>query len=427
MNKKVLLGMSGGVDSSVSAILLQKQGYEVVGTTMLLWGNNNSKDDETNIEEKTKLFTKIESKEEQINNYESSVTDAKRVCEKLGIEHYVFDLRDEFQKRVINNFVCEYACAKTPNPCVECNKYMKFQAFYEIAKKLGCDYIATGHYARIKYLEEYKQYALVKSNAEKKDQTYFLYGIDKQILPHVLFPLSEYTDKTEIRKIAEENGLEVATKKDSQEVCFIPDNDYGSFLEQQYKNSQIREDILQNNIKNNKHNKSEKCAKISCNCKGKIILTNGEVLGEHDGLIHYTVGQRKGLGISYKEPLYVIRIDAEKNEVIVGTEKELYSKELIAKDLNFLLDIDLSKPIEIQAKVRYRAKEAEAILQIEDIDKESEDKFESKMETKNNLEEIARTKKIAKVKFKEPQRAITPGQSVVFYLGNIVLGGGKIV
>ena len=345
--KKVLLGMSGGVDSSVSAIILKKQGYEVIGLTMLLCEDEQS----------------------------TAIKDAKKVCEKLNIEHHVVDLRKEFKKNVVDNFVCSYMCAKTPNPCVECNKYMKFGAFYKIAQELGCEYIATGHYARIKYSEKYAQAVLAKSNSEKKDQTYFLYEINKEILPKIIFPLSDFEDKTEIRKIAEENDLVVAKKKDSQEICFIPNNDYINFLQNN-----------ENNIKTK---------------KGKIMLKSGEVLGEHTGLINYTVGQRKGLGIAYKEPLYVLELDSMNNEVIVGTENELYNNELEADNLNFLLDVELTKPIEVKAKIRYRAKEADAILEVQDGR--------------------------AKVKFKEPQRAITPGQSVVFYVDNIVLGGGKII
>lgn len=345
--KKVVLGMSGGVDSSVSAIILQKQGYEVIGLTMLLCENENS----------------------------SAVEDAKKVCQKLNIEHHVVDLRKEFKNNVIDNFISSYMCAKTPNPCIECNKSIKFGAFYKIAQDLGCEYIATGHYAKIEYSQEYKEYVLIKSNSEKKDQTYFLYGINKEILPKVIFPLAEFEDKTEIRKIAEENDLVVARKKDSQEICFIPNNDYITFLTDKKKNITDK--------------------------KGKIVLRSGEVLGEHTGIIKYTIGQRKGLGIAYKEPLYVLELDSNENQVIVGTENELYSNELEANELNFLLDIDLTKPIEIKAKIRYRAKEAQAILEV-------------KGET-------------AKVTFKEPQRAITPGQSVVFYKDNIVLGGGKII
>ncbi len=351
MKKKVLLGMSGGVDSSVSAILLQNQGYEVIGLTMKLWEKGQEKN--------------------------KAIIDAKKVCEKLGIEHHVVDLQSEFKEKVVDNFVCTYMCGKTPNPCIECNKFIKFGAFYKLAKEYGCEYIATGHYAKVEFSEKYNQYVLKKSKAENKDQTYFLYGINKEILPNILFPLSDFDDKDEIRKMALEQGLEVAKKKDSQEICFIQNNNYVEFLKEEGKGLY----------------KSEKT--------GNIILKNREILGKHNGLTNYTVGQRKGIGISYKEPLYVLRLDNEKNEVVVGTERELYSKELKANELNFLLNMDLGTELEIEAKVRYRSKPAKATLEIEN--------------------------EIAKVTFKEPQRAITPGQSVVFYLNNIVLGGGKII
>lgn len=378
--KKVLIGMSGGVDSSVSALLLQEQGYEVIGATMRLWEENEQSDSKEN-------YNKLSENSE--NKQNDAVEDAKKVCEKLGIKHYVIDLREEFQRRVVDNFICTYLCAKTPNPCVECNKFLKFDAFYKFAQELGCEYIATGHYAKNFYSNEFNQYVLAKADAIEKDQSYFLYGINKDILPYIIFPLSEFKDKAEIRKIAEENGLEVAQKKDSQEICFIQNNDYISFLKK-----------YNDNINN----------------EGNIVLSNGEILGKHTGFINYTVGQRKGLGVSYKEPLYVIKLDKAKNEVIVGTEKELYTDELMANELKFLVDISSlrsetkiqnnlqnneQREIEIEAKIRYRSKPAKATLKIED--------------------------NIAKVKFSEPQRAITPGQSVVFYLNNIVLGGGKII
>ena len=347
MRKKVLLGMSGGVDSSVSALLLQEQGYEVIGVTMQLL-------DKENIE---------------------SINDAKKVCQKLGIEHHVVDLKKVFKERVIENFISTYMCAKTPNPCVECNKYLKFGELFNIAKQFECDYIATGHYARIEYSNKYNQYVLAKSKSKLKDQTYFLYDIDKKILPNIIFPLSDFDDKNEIRKIAEERGLEIAQKKDSQEICFIENNNYIEFLQKQNPGKTIE--------------------------RGNIVLKNGKILGTHNGLIHYTIGQRKGIGISYQEPLYVIKLDSEKNEVVVGTEKELYSKELTAKNLNFLVDINLQEGIEIQAKVRYRANPAKATLKVEGD--------------------------FAKVVFEQEQRAITPGQSIVFYMDDIVLGGGKIM
>ena len=411
MGKKVLIGMSGGVDSSVSALLLQKQGYEVIGATMRLWEENKHSDSKKIIENNACKET-LENSENKPNN---AVEDAKKVCEKLRISHYVIDLREEFQKRVVDNFICTYLCAKTPNPCVECNKFLKFDAFYKFAKELGCEYIATGHYAKNFYSDEFDQYVLAKADAIEKDQSYFLYGINKEILPYIIFPLSEFKDKAEIRKIAEENNLEVAHKKDSQEICFIQNNDYISFLKQ-YSNIEKLSDgnVLSgtNNVKNKAEDNNGKISKED----GNIVLSNGEILGKHTGLINYTVGQRRGLGISYKEPLYVLKLDKAKNEVIVGTEKELYTDELMANELNFLVNLNSLKKvsklqnkkqnieqqeIEIEAKIRYRSKPAKATLKIED--------------------------NIAKVKFVEPQRAITPGQSVVFYLNNIVLGGGKIM
>lgn len=354
MKKKVLLGMSGGVDSSVSAILLQKQGYEVIGCTMRLWEPKNKEDGCCK---------------------NQAVYDAKKVCDQLGIPHDTIDCQEEFKNKVIDLFVQDYKEARTPNPCVECNKYLKFGTFYERAQELQCDYIATGHYACIEFSDKYQQYVLRKSKEEKKDQTYFLYTIPKEQLEHIIFPLQSYCDKGETRNIAEKNKLSVAQKKDSQEICFIPDNNYHSFLK------------TYGNFKND---------------DGNIILRDGKVLGQHQGLIHYTIGQRKGLGISYQEPLYVLELNQERNEVIVGTEKELYGKELFAKEINWLVWDSLEKPIKCKAKVRYRAKEADCMVYPE-----------------GNK---------AKIVFDTRQKAITPGQSVVFYdEDGIVLGGGKIV
>lgn len=357
MNKRVLIGMSGGVDSSAAAILLKQQGYEVIGATMELWH-----DEENKIEEGCGSL--------------SSTYDAKKVCDALEIPHYVFDFTKEFKECVIDDFVDCYKHAKTPNPCIECNKHLKFNYFYQKALELNCDYIATGHYARTEYSEKYNQYVIKKSNSLKKDQSYVLYNIPKDLIPHVLFPLADYEDKEEIRKIAEASNLKTARKPDSQEICFIPDNDYGNFL-------------LKNLDKKPK--------------QGNIVTTKREILGKHNGLIYYTVGQRKGLGISYKEPLYVIKLDIEKNEVVVGKEAEIFTSELYANNLNYTLFDKIDKPINIKAKIRYSAKEAEAVL----------------YPIKEDL---------VRVEFKEKQRAITPGQSVVFYVDDdIVLGGGKII
>ncbi len=353
MNKKVLLGMSGGVDSSVSAVLLKQAGYQVIGCTMRLW----------------------EEKQEQTND--QSILDAQKVCEKLGIKHMVVDFRHDFKCHVMQNFIEEYESANTPNPCVECNRALKFGRLYEKARELGCEYMATGHYARISYSEKYKQMVLQKSSEEKKDQTYFLYTIKKDQLSHIVFPLQEYTEKEKIRSLAEEHNLPVAKKKDSQEICFIPNNDYQKFLQDHRL-------------------KPEK--------KGDIILANGKKIGKHTGLTHYTIGQRKGLGIAYQEPLYVIYLDQEKNQVIVGTEQELYQSKLMADQINWIIEnIALQEPISCLAKIRYRAKEAKATIYPKE----------------NGSIELV---------FEEPQRAITPGQSVVFYdEEGIVLGGGKII
>ena len=349
MNKKVLLGMSGGVDSSVSAIILQKQGYEVIGCTMILLENKES--------------------------VKQTIQDAKKVCDKLNIEHYVFDFSKEFKELIIGDFINEYINARTPNPCVICNKYFKFGLLYDKAKELGCKYIATGHYAKIEYSEKYHQNILTKSSEIKKDQTYFLYKIQKEQLDQIIFPLQDFKSKDDIRKIAEENDLEVAKKKDSQEICFIQDNDYQKFL---------------------KENIKEKIP------KGKVVLEDGKVLGNHNGLINYTIGQRKGLGIAYKEPIYVLGLDKEKNEIVVGSEKSLYSTKLELQDVNWLIPNVFENELECFVKIRYRAKEAKAKV------------------VKVNEKYI--------VEFEEPQRAITKGQSAVFYdeLGNL-LGGGIIL
>lgn len=345
--KKVLLGMSGGVDSSVSAIILQKQGYEVIGCTMNLW----------------------KPEEDERNN---SIEDAKKVCEKLGITHYVLDYKKEFKCHVVDSFIKEYECTRTPNPCIECNKYLKFGLLYEKALELGCEYVATGHYAKIEFSEKYNQYVLRKSDEVNKDQTYFLYTIPRYKIEHIIFPLQNLKAKKDTRKIAEENGLEIAKKKDSQEICFIPNDDYKVFLGRYITSKQ-----------------------------GNIVLRSGKILGKHNGITNYTIGQRKGLGISYKEALYVLALDKEKNEVIVGTEGELYSKELYADQLNWQVFEKLEKQIECYAKIRYRARPAKAMV-------------------------IPQGDRV-KVEFEEPQRAITRGQAVVFYIDDILIGGGKIM
>lgn len=348
-NKRVLLGMSGGVDSSVSALLLKEAGYEVIGATLELFAGSSCCN---------------------INTY----IDAKNVCNSIGIPHFTYDYKDEFRKYVIDDFIDCYANCKTPNPCIECNKYMKFGFMYEKAKQLDCNYIATGHYAKTEYSNEYKRWVLKKSNAGKKDQSYVLWNIPKDLLSHVLFPLADFEDKDQIREIARKNNLKVANKPDSEDICFVPDGNYKKFLE---NNSNIKPK------------------------KGNIDNSKGQVLGTHMGLYNYTIGQRKGLGISNSVPLFVLGFNKAKNEVIVGEENELYKKEIIVSDFNLLLVDEIDSWMDVEVKTRYSSKVAKAKILKED----------------NNI----------KVVFDEPQRAITKGQSAVFYVNDIVLGGGKII
>ena len=353
--KKVIVGMSGGVDSSVTALLLKNQGYDVIGVNL-------------NVLPQKKGCNKKCLDSDAIN-------DAKKVCDSLDIPFYTLDFKSTFKKNVIDYFANEYIEGRTPNPCIACNRYVKFEELLNQALNVfHADYIATGHYAKIEYNEKNDRYYIVESDAIAKDQTYVLYNLTQDQLKHILMPLGSYT-KDEIRKIAEENNLCNSKKSDSQEICFVEDNNYAKFIEEHY------------NYKSK---------------PGNFVDTNGNILGKHKGLIHYTVGQRRGLGLSLKEPLYVVKLDIKNNEVVLGKNDMLFSNELNCTKVNFMPFEKLDKPMLVTAKIRYSAKKADAtIYPLDNGD--------------------------IKVTFKDVQRAITPGQAVVFYDGSVVIGGGIII
>lgn len=353
---KVLVGMSGGVDSSVAALLLKEQGYDVVGVTMNVWERENPI-----VSEKACCAL-------------DAVNDARAVCNKLGIEYYVLNFRDTFKAMVIDYFAKEYIAGRTPNPCTACNRYVKFEALLQKAINVfECDFIATGHYAKVEFDEKTGRYFLRKSVTDKKDQTYALYNLTQEQLKHTLMPLGDYT-KEQVREIAEKNGLVNAKRHDSQEICFVEDNDYAKFIEEKYDYK----------------------AK-----PGNFVDMAGNVLGKHNGIIHYTIGQRKGLDIAFGKRMYVVGLDMEKNQVILGDDKDLFKDTLVCEDLNWMTISKLESPMFVTAKIRYSAKcEMATVIPLEDGR--------------------------AKVVFNEPQRAITSGQSVVFYDGDKVVGGGII-
>lgn len=352
--KRALIAMSGGVDSSLAALLMKERGYECIGCTMKLYEN-----EDAGIE-KTKTCCSLD-----------DVEDSRNVACLLDMPFYVFNFKERFREMVMDRFVQSYEEGKTPNPCIDCNRYLKFDKLYERAELLGCEYIVTGHYARID--KEDGEFVLKKALDETKDQTYVLYTLTQDRLAHTMFPLGNLT-KREVRRIAGENGFINANKPDSQDICFVPDGDYASVIE--------------------KHT-GRMCA------PGNFVDTDGNILGRHKGIIHYTVGQRKGLGIAAGKPVYVCEIRPQTQEVVLGNSEDLMSRDVYVSDFNWISGKAPAGEIRCTAKVRYRQSEQPAVLSV---------KYD-----------------IVHIVFDEPQRAITPGQAAVVYDGDTVLGGGTII
>lgn len=347
MSKKALIAMSGGVDSSAAAAFIKEQGYDCIGATMILTDYSDEKD----------------------------VLDAKTNSEKLGMDHIVFNFVDKFDKTVVSDFIASYEKGYTPNPCIICNKYLKFGALLEEAEKLGCSKLVTGHYAQIEFDEYDNRWKLKRANNKSKDQSYVLWFMSQEQLSKTLFPLGGFSDKDEVRAYAAKKGFVNSSKHDSQDICFVPDGDYAGFIER----------------------KTSKTYPT-----GNFTDKSGKILGRHKGIIHYTIGQRKGLGLSLPAPLYVCQKDPVTNNVILTPEEELFTSELTADNFNWLSIPEPTSKIHVMAKPRYRAKEAPATA------------------------EVLEDKKV-RIIFDEPQRAITKGQSVVLYDKDYVLGGGIII
>ncbi|HEY77625.1 MAG TPA: tRNA 2-thiouridine(34) synthase MnmA [Dehalococcoidia bacterium] len=343
---KIVAAMSGGVDSSVAAAVLKEEGHQVIGATMQVWPPDGPS---------------------------RAVEDAKKAAGQLGIPHHVIDLRDVFARKVITEFCREYSLGRTPNPCIICNHDIKFGILLEKARELGADYIATGHYARIEMAVDNGRYLLKKGADRHKEQSYWLYSLTQAQLRHIILPLGKLT-KEKVREIAGKLQLPALARPESQDICFIPDNNYPRFLKEHIPEAAR---------------------------PGPILDREGNILGEHRGIVFYTVGQRRNLGIAAREPQYVIGINPEKNAIVVGGRQEIYRRELTASRLNWIAIDKLSQPIAVSARVRHRHREVAATV-------------------------IPVANDHIHVWFEQPQPAITPGQSVVFYQGDTVIGGGVI-
>ena len=353
--KKAIIAMSGGVDSSVAALMIKEKGYECIGATMKLFHNDD-------IVSKAKTCCSVD-----------DISDARNVADSLGMPYYVFNFTDNFKEKVIDKFVSCYENGCTPNPCIDCNRYLKFDKLFNRMNEIGYDYVVTGHYAIIEYYEESGRYILKKSADKNKDQSYVLYSMTQEQLAHTLFPLGSL-NKEQAREIAEKHGFVNARKHDSQDLCFVPDGKYIDFI-RKYTNKEYP--------------------------SGNFIDKNGKILGEHKGIVGYTIGQRKGLNVSSQCPLYVTDILTDTNEIVLGSNEDLFSSVLYATDFNWILWDYPPKEFRAKAKVRYRQQEQDATVYV--------------LDNKN-----------VKIEFDMPQRAITKGQAAVLYDGDTVIGGGEI-
>lgn len=357
---KVIVGMSGGVDSTVAAYKLKEMGYEVIGVNMRLWQDE--------------FLEEAHFKTDGGCCSLSSVEDARRVCEQIGIPFYALDFKGVFKETVVDYFIESYKNGETPNPCIACNKHVKFEALLEKAHQLGAYYVATGHYAKIYHDDSLNRYVVEKADAIEKDQTYAIYNLTQAQLKHILMPLSSFKSKEEVRKIAAQFDVQMSQKSDSQEICFVPDQDYVGFLKRN-GNFDIKE--------------------------GDFYDTEGKSLGKHSGIVNYTIGQRKGLGLTFGKPMYVVDIDAEFNRVVLGENESVFKRELWANQVNFILMDTIDAPFRCEAKIRYSAKTAPCVIEL--------------------------IGDLVHVVFDEPQRAVTPGQAVVFYKDQFLVGGGTII